>query len=60
MLLMALPFSFCFADKVSPLEAEAEHLRIGHRQAEEASKESQTKLNVLSQYFKDKETQLQL
>ena len=46
-------------DQVQHLKEEAQRLKQGHQQAEKHSQEAATKLNVLAQYFKEKEIEMQ-
>ena len=51
---------FCsVSDKIEKMTHEMEALRVGHQKAEEQSQEANTRLNVLSAYFKEKEVELQ-
>lgn len=49
----------CFTEKILDLERKSEQLRIEKMKADRQHQESQTKLEVLSTYFKQKELEMQ-
>ena len=50
---------FVSTDHMQELKRENEKLQVGHQSAQQQSQEATTKLSVLSEYFKEKEVQLQ-
>jgi hypothetical protein len=52
-------FQFIFSDHVMVIREEVTRLRGSYEEAEKEKIEAQTRLEVLSNYFKEKETQLQ-
>ena len=50
---------FIFTEQIAELERKVERMKTDKMKAERQSTESTTKLNVLTNYFKEKEAQLQ-
>lgn len=49
----------CILEQIAELESKLEALKTDKMKAERQSNDATTKLNVLSNYFKEKEAQLQ-